>query len=78
MSANRTLPQPSQSPELLNQLRGRTRLLRYSKRTEEAYVGWATRFILFHGKRHLRVSERSVIRESRTDRSGRVIVAQRL
>ena len=24
----------------------------YSLRTEEAYVGWITRFILFHGKRH--------------------------
>jgi integron integrase len=24
----------------------------YSRRTEEAYVGWAARFILFHGKRH--------------------------
>ena len=24
----------------------------YSRRTEKAYVGWATRFILFHGKRH--------------------------
>jgi integron integrase len=24
----------------------------YSRRTEEAYVGWIRRFILFHGKRH--------------------------
>jgi len=24
----------------------------YSVRTEEAYVGWIKRFILFHGKRH--------------------------
>jgi site-specific recombinase XerD len=24
----------------------------YSPRTEEAYVGWIRRFILFHGKRH--------------------------
>lgn len=24
----------------------------YSLRTEEAYVGWIRRFILFHGKRH--------------------------
>ena len=29
-----------------------TRLLHYSIRTEEAYVGWCTRFILFHDKRH--------------------------
>ena len=51
--------------------------MHYSKQTEEACVGWATKFILFHGKRHPRVSERSVIRESRTDRSGRVIVETR-
>jgi hypothetical protein len=24
----------------------------YSRRTEETYVQWITRFILFHGKRH--------------------------
>ena len=39
-------------PKLLDQLRAKTRLLHYSKRTEEAYVDWVTRFILFHGKRH--------------------------
>lgn len=26
----------------------------YSPRTEQAYVGWITRFIVFHGKRHPR------------------------
>ena len=54
MSANPTNSQTSQSPKLLDQLRGKTRLLHYSKRTEEAYVDWATKFILFHGKRHPR------------------------
>ena len=45
-------PTNSRPPKLLDQLRAKTRLLHYSKRTEEAYVDWATRFILFHGKRH--------------------------
>jgi len=30
------------------------RLRHYSLRTEEAYVGWIRRYILFHGKRHPR------------------------
>jgi hypothetical protein len=30
----------------------RLRLKRYSIRTEQQYVHWARRFILFHGKRH--------------------------
>lgn len=42
-------PQP---PRLLDRLRAEIRLRHYSLRTEEAYVGWARRFILFHGKRH--------------------------
>jgi integron integrase len=41
-----------QSPKLLDQLRGAIRVRHYSIRTEEAYVDWARRFILFHGKRH--------------------------
>ncbi len=39
-------------PRLLEQLRGRIRLKHYSIRTEDAYVDWVRRFILFHGKRH--------------------------
>ena len=39
-------------PRLLDQLRAKTRLLHYSIRTEDAYVNWVRRFILFHGKRH--------------------------
>ena len=30
------------------------RLRHYSLRTEEAYIGWIRRYILFHGKRHPR------------------------
>jgi len=44
----------SASPRLLDQVRGEVRLRHYSIRTEEAYVDWVRRFILFHGKRHPR------------------------
>ena len=37
---------------LLNQLRQALRHKHYSYRTEQAYVDWVRRFILFHGKRH--------------------------
>lgn len=36
----------------LDQLRQAIRVRNYSIRTEQAYVQWARRFILFHGKRH--------------------------
>jgi integron integrase len=39
-------------PRLLDQVRDRIRLKHYSIRTEEAYVDWIRRFILFHDKRH--------------------------
>lgn len=39
-------------PRLLDQVRGRLRLKHYSLRTEQAYVGWIRRYIIFHGKRH--------------------------
>jgi integron integrase len=38
--------------KLLDQVRDAIRLKHYSYRTEEAYVNWIRRFILFHGKRH--------------------------
>ncbi|MBP1628560.1 MAG: integron integrase [Holophagaceae bacterium] len=41
-------------PRLLDQLRDCIRVRHYSLRTEDAYVDWARRFILFHGKRHPR------------------------
>jgi integron integrase len=40
------------SPRLLDRLRAAIRLRHYSIRTEEAYVDWARRYILFHDKRH--------------------------
>ena len=39
-------------PRLLDQVRERCRVLRYSLRTEKAYVDWVRRFVLFHNKRH--------------------------
>jgi integron integrase len=38
--------------KLLDQVREALRLKHYSYRTEEAYVDWIKRFILFHHKRH--------------------------
>ena len=43
---------PSRSPKLLDRVRDRCRVLHLSIRTENAYVDWVTRFILFHGKKH--------------------------
>jgi len=39
-------------PKLLDRLRNLLRTKHYSIRTEDAYVQWSRRFILFHGKRH--------------------------
>jgi site-specific recombinase XerD len=43
---------PPRAPKLLEQLRLALRTRHYSIRTEDAYVGWARRFILHHAKRH--------------------------
>jgi len=43
---------PNQSKRLLDQVRDVLRLKHYSIRTEEAYVNWIKRYILFHHKRH--------------------------
>src|SRR5581483_3313585 len=40
------------APKLLDRLREKVRLKHYSIRTEQVYIDWARRFILFHGKRH--------------------------
>jgi integron integrase len=39
-------------PRLLDSVREVARARHYSRRTEDAYVGWIRRFILFHDKRH--------------------------
>jgi integron integrase len=45
-------PKQGSQPRLLDQVRDAIRVRHYSIRTEQAYVGWTKRFILFHGKRH--------------------------
>lgn len=42
------------TPRLLDQVRDTIRLKHYSIRTEQSYLGWSKRFILFHNKRHPR------------------------
>ena len=42
-------PQP---PKLLDQVRDALRVKHYAYRTEEAYLQWIRRYILFHNKRH--------------------------
>jgi integron integrase len=40
------------APRLVDRVRDRIRFKHYSLRTEQAYVDWIKRFILFHDKRH--------------------------
>ena len=48
-------------PRLLDRVRQAICLRHYSRRTEQAYVGWIRRFTVFHGKRHPReLGEREV------------------
>src|SRR5688572_13918923 len=44
-------PAPA-GPRLLTQVREAIRLHHYSRRTEEAYVGWVRRYVRFSGMRH--------------------------
>lgn len=41
-----------EKPRLLDRMRDALRVRHYSLRTEESYLQWVRRFILFHGKRH--------------------------
>ena len=41
-----------ESKKLLDQTRDAIRLKHYSYRTEETYLNWIKRYILFHDKRH--------------------------
>ncbi len=49
LNQNNVEPRPK---KLLDQLRDAVRAKHYSYRTEETYVHWVLRFILFHNKRH--------------------------
>lgn len=46
--------QEGRSPRLLDQVRELIRIRHYSIRTEQAYLQWIRRFIVFHGRRHPR------------------------
>lgn len=39
-------------PKLLDQVKTQLRAMHYSKRTEESYVSWIKRYILFNNKIH--------------------------
>jgi integron integrase len=45
-------PAASPPPRLLDRVRGAIRARHFSRRTEEAYVAWIRRFILFSDRRH--------------------------
>ena len=53
MLTAREAPAPAApKPRLLDRVREALRTRHYSRRTEEAYIAWIRRYILFHGKRH--------------------------
>jgi integron integrase len=47
-------PSGGRPPRLLDQVRDKLRTLHYSYRTEQQYLQWVRRYILFHQKRHPR------------------------
>ena len=52
MSATIVSGPPGNKPKLLQQVRDVIRRKQYSIRTEQVYVDWIKRFILYHNKRH--------------------------
>lgn len=48
------MPVPTSAPRLFDKIREEIRARHYSRRTEEAYVHWVRRFIVFHRRRHPR------------------------
>src|SRR5438128_3398976 len=50
-------------PKLLDQVRDVIRLKHFSIRTEQSYIHWIRRFILFHHKRHPREMEETEVTE---------------
>lgn len=50
--SNTNSPAEPRPPRLLDRVREATRVRHFSIRTEQAYVDWVTRYILFHKKRH--------------------------
>ena len=52
VNATPSPPTEPEKPRFLDQIREKVRLKHYSIRTEQSYVDWARRFIVFHDKRH--------------------------
>lgn len=63
------------APKLLDRCRRAIRLRHYSRRTEEAYIGWIRRFIGFHGLRHPRDLGTPEVTAFLTNLSGRGVSA---
>jgi integron integrase len=60
----RLFPSPTPGkPKLLDRVREAIRLRHYSIRTEQSYLDWIKRFILFHGKRHPETMGADEVRE---------------
>jgi Phage integrase, N-terminal SAM-like domain len=53
----------ARKPELLEQFRDFLRLKHYAYRTEEAYLDWVRRYILFHQKQHPRELGAEAVRD---------------
>ena len=51
-AVHETSPAGQSKLRLLDRVRAALRARHYSTRTEEAYVAWIRRYILFHAKRH--------------------------
>src|SRR5215467_958854 len=49
--ANQTIAPRPDGPGLIERLRDAIRRRRYSYRTEQSYIHWARRFVLFYGPR---------------------------
>jgi hypothetical protein len=61
-----TSPYMQDKPKLLDQVRERLRVKHYSMRTEQAYLDWIKRFILFHGNAFvIRIIEAEPVRAIR-------------
>ena len=52
LTASKMPTRSAKQPRLLDQVRRRLRVGHYSIRTEQTYIAWIKRYILFYGKRH--------------------------
>ena len=52
MSVILQISRPACAPRLLDQIRQKIRVKHYSIRTDEAYVDWARRFVVWHEQKH--------------------------